>query len=91
MINVTGVSTEALERVILQHDVEQFLYREARLLDERRSDKWLDLLAGRIRQINTASWRVVSIHTRGVGADEPRRQRVTVEYTITKGEQAACC
>jgi 3-phenylpropionate/cinnamic acid dioxygenase small subunit len=29
--------------------VEQFLYREARLLDERRFAEWLDLLAGDIR------------------------------------------
>ena len=45
MIDVTGVRTETLERVVLHHDVEQFLYKEARLLDERRLDEWLDLLA----------------------------------------------
>ena len=48
MIDVTSASTEAgttLERVILQHEVQQFLYQEARLLDERRLDEWLDLLA----------------------------------------------
>ena len=32
-------------RLLLQHDVEQFLYKEARLLDERRLDDWLELLA----------------------------------------------
>ena len=31
--------------MILQQEVEQFLYKEARLLDERRLDEWLDLLA----------------------------------------------
>jgi 3-phenylpropionate/cinnamic acid dioxygenase small subunit len=41
----SGVSSEILERVILQQEVEQFLYREARLLDERRLDEWLELLA----------------------------------------------
>jgi biphenyl 2,3-dioxygenase subunit beta len=45
MIDLNGVNTEILERVILQHAVEQFLYTEARLLDERRLDEWLDLLA----------------------------------------------
>jgi 3-phenylpropionate/cinnamic acid dioxygenase small subunit len=45
MVNVSNVDSTTLERVILQHDVEQFLYREARLLDERRLDEWLDLLA----------------------------------------------
>jgi 3-phenylpropionate/cinnamic acid dioxygenase small subunit len=44
MIDLTSVSTAALERVILQHEVEQFLYREARLLDERKLEQWLDLL-----------------------------------------------
>ena len=29
----------------LQHEVEQFLYHEAALLDERRFRDWLDLLA----------------------------------------------
>ncbi|MGY1815130.1 3-phenylpropionate/cinnamic acid dioxygenase subunit beta [Blastococcus sp. SYSU D00820] len=37
---------EALvERLLLQASVEDFLYREADLLDERRYDEWLDLLA----------------------------------------------
>jgi 3-phenylpropionate/cinnamic acid dioxygenase small subunit len=30
--------------VLLQHEVEQFYYAEAALLDERRFDEWLDLL-----------------------------------------------
>ncbi|MBO0691837.1 MAG: 3-phenylpropionate/cinnamic acid dioxygenase subunit beta [Acidimicrobiaceae bacterium] len=37
-----------MSRVILQQEVEQFLYREARLLDERRLTEWLDLLAEEI-------------------------------------------
>jgi 3-phenylpropionate/cinnamic acid dioxygenase small subunit len=45
MIDLTGVNTETLERVILQQEVEQFLYKEARLLDERKLDEWLELLA----------------------------------------------
>lgn len=45
MMDLSSVDSTTLERVILQHDVEQFLYREARLLDERRLDEWLDLLA----------------------------------------------
>lgn len=42
---LSAANTEILERVILQQEVEQFLYKEARLLDERRLDEWLDLLA----------------------------------------------
>jgi 3-phenylpropionate/cinnamic acid dioxygenase small subunit len=33
------------ERVMLQHEVEQFLYCEAALLDDRRFEDWLDLIA----------------------------------------------
>ena len=32
------------ENMLLQHEVEQFLYHEARLLDERKFDDWLALL-----------------------------------------------
>ena len=32
------------ERMLLHHEVEQFLFHEARLLDERKFDDWLDLL-----------------------------------------------
>ena len=45
MIDLTSADSTTLERVILQHDVEQFLYKEARLLDERRLEEWLELLA----------------------------------------------
>ena len=45
MVNLASVDSATLERVILQHDVEQFLYKEARLLDERRLVEWLDFLA----------------------------------------------
>ena len=40
-----GVDAETLEHMVLKYQVEQFLYKEARLLDERRLDDWLDLLA----------------------------------------------
>jgi 3-phenylpropionate/cinnamic acid dioxygenase small subunit len=33
-----------LDRLRVQHEVEQFLYREAELLDERRYEEWLALL-----------------------------------------------
>jgi 3-phenylpropionate/cinnamic acid dioxygenase small subunit len=48
----TGVTSTVdlatLEGVILQQSVERFLYREARLLDERRLVEWLDMLAEEI-------------------------------------------
>ena len=39
----------AIETMLLQNEVEQFLYHEAELLDERRFVEWLDLLANDIR------------------------------------------
>jgi 3-phenylpropionate/cinnamic acid dioxygenase small subunit len=35
---------DAMQRVLLTHDVEQFLHREARLLDQRRYDDWFALI-----------------------------------------------
>jgi 3-phenylpropionate/cinnamic acid dioxygenase small subunit len=37
------VSDEALARLLLQREVEEFLYGEAELLDTRRYEDWLDL------------------------------------------------
>jgi 3-phenylpropionate/cinnamic acid dioxygenase small subunit len=37
------VSAPGLDAVLLQHEVEQFYYAEARMLDERRFFDWLDL------------------------------------------------
>ncbi len=34
---------DAPARLLLQHEIEQFYYREARLLDERRLAEWLEL------------------------------------------------
>lgn len=42
---LTGSSRDdAIERLLLKSDVEEFLYLEADLLDERRYPEWLDLL-----------------------------------------------
>jgi 3-phenylpropionate/cinnamic acid dioxygenase small subunit len=38
-----------LERLLLEREIERFLYHEAELLDERRYDEWLELLADDIR------------------------------------------
>ncbi len=39
---------DALQRMLLQHEVEQFLYEEAALLDARKYREWLGLLASDI-------------------------------------------
>ena len=45
MTELTSATRQSLEMVALKYEVEQYLYKEARLLDERRLDEWLDLLA----------------------------------------------
>lgn len=46
-INQTGATASTAERVTpeLQQEIEQFLYHEARVLDERNYHEWFDLLA----------------------------------------------
>lgn len=43
------VAHDPLAMLLLKQDVEAFLYHEANLLDDRRYEEWLDLLAGDIR------------------------------------------
>lgn len=45
MTQLRSVSSELMARMALRAEVEEFLYREARLLDERKLTEWLDLLA----------------------------------------------
>lgn len=40
-----AIDEAAVQRLLLQAEVTEFLYREADLLDERRYAEWLDLLA----------------------------------------------
>ena len=40
---------ERLDRLLLAQEIAEFLYREAELLDERRYEEWLALLADDIR------------------------------------------
>jgi len=36
---------QTLERLLLEREVEQFLYMEAELLDDRRYSDWIELIA----------------------------------------------
>lgn len=38
-----------LDRLLLQREIEDFLYHEAELLDDRKFDEWLDLMAEDVR------------------------------------------
>jgi 3-phenylpropionate/cinnamic acid dioxygenase small subunit len=44
-VQTSTISQQALERLVLKDEVEQFLYQEAALLDERRYEEWIDLIA----------------------------------------------
>ena len=55
-----------LTRLLVKQDVEDFLYHEAELLDERRYEEWLDLFADDVRY-----WMPMR---RNVPADEPERE-----------------
>jgi 3-phenylpropionate/cinnamic acid dioxygenase small subunit len=60
------VEPPALARLLLREEIEQFLYREAELLDARRYEDWLDLLAEDVRY-----WMPMR---RNVPAEEPARE-----------------
>jgi 3-phenylpropionate/cinnamic acid dioxygenase small subunit len=61
-----GPRTAALDRLLLKHEIEEFLYREAEILDERRYLDWLDLLTDDVRY-----WMPMR---RNVPRDEPDRE-----------------
>ena len=45
MTELRSITEETLARLALQLEVQDFLFKEARLLDERKLDEWIDLLA----------------------------------------------
>ena len=45
MTELRSIPEEKLAKFVLKQEVEAFLFREARLLDERKLDEWLDCLA----------------------------------------------
>lgn len=46
---IAGPDTATLQRMALTFEIEELLYREGKLLDDRRYAEWLDLLADDIR------------------------------------------
>ena len=62
---MTAVSPD-IARLLVRQDVEEFLYREAELLDERRYEEWLDLFTDDVHY-----WMPMR---RNVPADEPERE-----------------
>lgn|SRR5487761_1972575 len=45
MTDLRGTTEDALALLVTKYEIEQFLYREARMLDERRLEDWIDVLA----------------------------------------------
>src|SRR5580692_3135239 len=45
---------EQIARLLLKQEIEEFLYREADLLDERRYEEWLALVAEEVREFTRA-------------------------------------
>ena len=43
MLADVDLTQQEIQRLLLERDVERFLYREAELLDDRRYEEWLDL------------------------------------------------
>ena len=41
----TNATTQAIERLLFERGIEKFLYREAELLDDRRYNDWIELIA----------------------------------------------
>ncbi len=46
---MAGDRASLIERLLLTQEIEEFLYHEAELLDERRYEEWLDLLTEDVR------------------------------------------
>ena len=61
-----SVPSPELARLLVRHEVEDFLYREAELLDERRYEEWLELF--------TDDARYFMPMRRNVPHDEPERE-----------------
>ena len=45
MTTLSTIPAHVIERLVLKDEIEQFLYQEAALLDERRFEEWVDLFA----------------------------------------------
>ncbi len=67
--DLAAIDPQQIAHLLLQHEVEQFLYAEARLLDDRRLRDWLDLFTedahywmptrfNRLRDSATDQWEI---------------------------------
>jgi 3-phenylpropionate/cinnamic acid dioxygenase small subunit len=45
MVLSSSITEQPLQRLLLEREIERFLYREAELIDDRKYTEWLDLIA----------------------------------------------
>ena len=72
--------SDDLTRLLLKEEIEQFLYREAELLDERRYEEWLELF--------TEDAHYFMPMRRNVPHDEPERSSPALAPTSTGSTRA---
>ncbi len=44
-MTTSTIPAEVIERLVLKDEVERFIYHEAALMDDRRYEDWVDLMA----------------------------------------------
>jgi 3-phenylpropionate/cinnamic acid dioxygenase small subunit len=66
------VEDEAMDEAVIR-EVEQFLYREARLLDERRFHEWLELFTEDVRYWMAARTNRYPRHSKAISILDPAR------------------
>ena len=67
-------------------EVEQFLYREARLLDDRRFREWLELFTGDVRYWMAGRTNRYPKHSKAIAILDPERY---VEDDVTHEDELA--
>ena len=70
MIEQDSKNASNLDAMLLQHEVEQFLYMEAALLDEWRLDEWLELFTDDARYV---------VPTTDLPEGDPRKDLVFID------------
>ena len=88
---------QTLERLLLEREVEQFLYMEAELLDDRRYSDWIELIADDIhyhmpirRNVKSVSFAISNLHDSNVHAYLPDAA-ITSDQRRCLRERASSC
>jgi 3-phenylpropionate/cinnamic acid dioxygenase small subunit len=85
MTLTTSNMQQTLERLLLEREVEQFLYMEAELLDDRRFSDWIELLADDIHYQGIRLRRDIWVSVRYAEALNSATSSVTLQSTDRHG------